>query len=992
MFVGRKDEQARFAVLLGELSAGRRGRVRVWPPSRRSGGDPADADRSRVVLVHGLGGSGKSRLLRQFREMADGKLPDSPVALGQVRTVFLDWEDEQRDQPSDYAGMDGPGLVTVLDAVQRAVTGAFAADAKAAERVGQAFSNYRQGAARMPQYVARFADVIAQSRQAGSAFTRADAAALLRTGASAGLVGIGHPGGLWGLTPDQIAATAQAAGNLSDAAVRAVTGRKPGEITRAEYDLVTDPARELTRRAAAAVRAATGRTPLVVLLDTGEVIGGRAWGWLRRVMTQTGPQVIWVAGARFATEAEAGYDSPVAQFVRDIGHEHLMLMSPTRFDDQMIRDYLESRASGRRYTDAQIDLIARYTGGAPLAVSLTAQLVGDGEPVEQVCHDPGGGRPGSVVSALARRYLVHAERQEYPPGDPRAGDVMKILGLALAFGDLRDDPELLAALWGVTDPMTAFADLARRHDFVLPLSRRLHDDVHGTLRTDLLDPYRRIRVREISQRAVSLYCARLSQMRGRWPALDDQLDHSGFTTALQGVLWHTLWVDNQAGLDLLTGILPVLEATDPSTADAAAAIADWFSGTFSDDQRHDLDLLTEVWDDPVGWPVWETATRRARRARLTVPGLALHSPGTAAVDPVIGDPGDRQAAIMILQARLEAGNDGGKGAIAHLRTAAARTTSTRLRQVIGSEADTMANRLIWPVSGGAPVRTATGLAAAKIATETLNDSAPWRTYAVALILAYRFEEALTACDEAITLDPGYAAAHRERGIALEYLGRFEEALAAVDQAITLEPRYAAAHRERGAALRYLGRFEEALAAVDQAITLDPGDAASHNGKGPTLFALGRSEEALAACDQAITLEPGYFVAHANKGIILAATGDLDDALAELDVASRLAPSEAGAAHAWAAAILWHQGDAAGARDRFARVEGTASLSPFGKGEIEAVALCGLGQPDAAEQHLLDALLLLAPGDLAKPRAIYFLLSNPPLAGIDRLRAIVDSAT
>ena len=39
-------------------------------------------------------------------------------------------------------------------------------------------------------------------------------------------------------------------------------------------------------------------------------------------------------------------------------------------------------------------------------------------------------------------------------------------------------------------------------------------------------------------------------------------------TALLAVLWHTLWVDNQAGLDLFTWVLPVLAAADPPTSDA----------------------------------------------------------------------------------------------------------------------------------------------------------------------------------------------------------------------------------------------------------------------------------------------------------------------------------------------------------------------------------------------------------------------------------------
>jgi len=53
-----------------------------------------------------------------------------------------------------------------------------------------------------------------------------------------------------GLGPSQLAAAAEAGGHLSEAAVRAVTGRRPGEITAQEYDLVTDPAHKLTRRAA----------------------------------------------------------------------------------------------------------------------------------------------------------------------------------------------------------------------------------------------------------------------------------------------------------------------------------------------------------------------------------------------------------------------------------------------------------------------------------------------------------------------------------------------------------------------------------------------------------------------------------------------------------------------------------------------------------------------------------------------------------------------
>lgn len=255
------------------------------------------------------------------------------------------------------------------------------------------------------------------------------------------------------------------------------------------------------------------------------------------------------------------------------------------------------------------------------------------------------------------------------------------------------------------------------------------------------------------------------------------------------------------------------------------------------------------------------------------------------------------------------------------------------------------------------------------------------------------EDALADCDQAIAVDPGNAKAHSNRGKALTALGRNEEALTAHDRAIVLNPGDPVAHNRRGITLADLGRHEDALAAYDQSIALDPGDAVPHSNRGLALVALGRNEEALAAYDDAIALVPGEFGPHHNRGILLAEMGQLDDALTELDHAEALDPDWAGESSAWAGAILWHQRDSAGARDRFARGQGrVGGCTPFRTAEMEAVALCGLGRPDEAERRLLDALPRRAPGDLTEPRGLYDLLSDPPLPGIDRLRAIVDSST
>jgi tetratricopeptide (TPR) repeat protein len=263
----------------------------------------------------------------------------------------------------------------------------------------------------------------------------------------------------------------------------------------------------------------------------------------------------------------------------------------------------------------------------------------------------------------------------------------------------------------------------------------------------------------------------------------------------------------------------------------------------------------------------------------------------------------------------------------------------------------------------------------------------------ALLALGRSKDALAAYDQALALSPGNAIAHMDRGTALLALGESEDALAADDQALALSPGYAIAHMNRGNALQALGRSEDALAAYDQALALDPGNAIAHMNRGTLLQALGRSEDALAAYDQALATDPDLAVAHENKGIVLAVIGDLDRALAELDTAGRLAPTGAGEGRAWAAAILWNRRDAAGARDRFALVNGRVTgCTPFHAAEMEAIALCGLGQPGDAERRLLDAAPQRAPGDGVDTRVIYDLLSDPPLPGIDRLHAMVEKKT
>jgi len=133
----------------------------------------------------------------------------------------------------------------------------------------------------------------------------------------------------------------------------------------------------------------------------------------------------------------------------------------------------------------------------------------------------------------------------------------------------------------------------------------------------------------------------------------------------------------------------------------------------------------------------------------------------------------------------------------------------------------------------------------------------WLSKGNALFDLKRYEEALTAYDQALRLDPNNALAYTRKGNALGDLKRSEEALAAHEQALRLNPNSALAYNNKGMTLLNLKRFEEALAAYDQALRLDPNDALAYYGKGLALRNLKRSEEAQAAFDQAKRLDPDF---------------------------------------------------------------------------------------------------------------------------------------
>lgn len=149
---------------------------------------------------------------------------------------------------------------------------------------------------------------------------------------------------------------------------------------------------------------------------------------------------------------------------------------------------------------------------------------------------------------------------------------------------------------------------------------------------------------------------------------------------------------------------------------------------------------------------------------------------------------------------------------------------------------------------------------------------------------------LERLEKAVREDPG-PHAFNDLGIALQGAGRLEEALSAYDKAIALDPAFAAAYFNRGNAQGDLKRHEAALESYEHAIALNPGSADAHIGRGNAFSELGRHESALGSYARAIELRPDYAEAHFNHGIALRELNRTEAALASFEQAMQLKPDQ-----------------------------------------------------------------------------------------------------
>lgn len=960
--LARADEQERFRALLRIVA----------------GLAAIDGDSSWITLVHGQGGIGKSTLLSRFREIARGDLPADRALAGKFITLSVDWEQERELSPVDYPGDRPPGLGVVLQRLYQSVAGAV--EPRLAER---AFDSYRQAATNLADWHA-WNDQIRREAQAGTVSV-SDEERMAIAGLFVKLaLAIPNPAALLGVTPDVAAAAAGAPGAASGLQ-KLIRRRRGGHVDPDDFLLLTNPEGELCARLAHGIRSLSADRPLVICLDTYEIVQ-QLGPWLIEAMRRAGGRVVWVLGSRLEPEQEALGTGGAAQFHRRVPADRLIAMPLHRLDDQAVREYLADRVPGRTLTGQEVDRIAEFTRGVPLALSIAARMLRGGIPVAEVCASYSGDRPARVVAAMAERYLIHARTAA-----GLAGDLPRIYGLALMRSESGKESELLQALWGADRAVSEQLDeLISRYDFVLTGTRRLHQAVAETIRSYLMDPDRRLDVRDANERAAGLLARRLADRARLLTTLDDRLEDDNYLRDLLSLIWHRFWVDNDLGWSVLLAVFPVLAVLGQH--EPALDIAARFAAAGSPSEERRLDALrAAAGTGPPGW-----AEDHEARVRQSAIRMLRNAPGA---DDPLSSPAERRCALAILEARLT--RDAVPRMTLLAEASAGATPGTQLAAALGSDLLDALYEAVWPGGSRDAVEVPEAPAAALAATRVVPDDAEaW--HFLSIVRGFDRSGYMVSAEagrSAARLDPTDPRYLLDQAVPLAYAGRVDEAMALLDEALRVEVAHLTAWTSLGFLYLRHGLVRQAVECQRAAVELEPASGNARQQLAAALLAAGDADSAVIeelALD-AVRLDPTLALGWLRYSMELARREDYAGAREAAQEAVRRAGGtrHQPLARASLAAYLHADGQVSPASGEFAEgarcwPQAWRQGNSFAADMLWIRALCELGQgsPSQAMETLAEAMRALPPGmggDPLMADLLTVLSRGPALAGFDDFR-------
>ncbi len=132
----------------------------------------------------------------------------------------------------------------------------------------------------------------------------------------------------------------------------------------------------------------------------------------------------------------------------------------------------------------------------------------------------------------------------------------------------------------------------------------------------------------------------------------------------------------------------------------------------------------------------------------------------------------------------------------------------------------------------------------------------------------------------------------EKGYEYQGTGNYNAAIDAYNKAITLNPQFTNAYKNRGSAYNATGDYYRAIKEFDRAIELDPDSAETYYNRGTACDNLGNYPQAVRDFNKAIELNPNLVFAYFNRAIAYHNLKNFKQAVSDYKTAARMGHKQA----------------------------------------------------------------------------------------------------
>ncbi|PZV12235.1 MAG: hypothetical protein DCF20_17790 [Pseudanabaena sp.] len=862
IFLARTEEQKRFREVLRSLQPNvgwfsqNLPTVAKYLPAKKE----TVSTSPHIFLLYGEGGMGKTTLGRRFCELAGEEFPD------RFQVLRLDWEEAKNEYPSLNVGHESIRPESVLETIYLTVS-------KGREGI---FEKYRQVEKTLKQIEDKV-DKELQARQGEGA----EYAPILKKGLSWSL------GALRKLPQVEAilgAGDGKVDETIADGAVSALVGLMKKRLSLEERRIFATPHRQLAEALGHGLQAISAQKPLVLLLDTYEIVDRLECDRvLRMVIKAAGRRVVWAIAGRANLADSKKVFQDYFQGYRDIFSENLYVYPMSEFSREQVSEYFAHPQINVPLSDEAAELVKQFSLGIPFVVQQIAAMRQQGIDLATILSAPSADRDDespreAVVRATSDRFLRYCLDE----CDQKAVYAMAMMR--------RPDNELLKAMLGVTDLEPEMRSLKARHSFVLLEGKgiRLHDKLESFLQDYLRcglagqSPM----VRELSDRAVAYLEPRLGEWTQEFTDTADYFESDRIANGLLDLVQFKFWQDVEVGWRYAVPLFVESWQYDREWQEQLLGVIEAFQVRFDGDSKKRLrtfakDLDYYFFDSDSRKVLLDELEKLAKRGWLD------------------GDRKNERMVILFLQrGRLLYELERYSECLQMYLEAEKQLpeTALHLRKDLAEEFSGIGNKLLW--KDGKPIASPEAQTAYQSSCSLNPDnSLAWRGLGVSLEKLDLFESAIASYQQAINLDPKFSYPHSDLGDVYQAQGEYELAIASYQQAIDLDPKSATPHNGLGNVYQAQGEYELAIASYQQAINLDPKSATPHNGLGNVYSYQGEYELAIASYQQPINIDPKDAYPHNGLGDVYKAQGEYELAIASyqqaIDLDPKLAPPHNG---------------------------------------------------------------------------------------------------